>query len=726
MQNKYFKNSIYNSAIVLIIIVSTIMTPLSLIPKKAEAQQVSAKMVSISALPECSETKPATKALFRGTVGALSAAIGGADTKTSIVAGGVSVGTGYIVDSITDSFKEDLKEEAKKAADDAVNAALSDSNSVSVHLSQGDRKVAQDTKKAAEAAKKAAERSADNTTCLAAIGRIITKMLLQKITVSTINWINGGFDGSPSFIQDPGKFFLDIAKSEVLQFNDELITSGSPFAKTWIKNTVSAFNSKFQDNAAYSLDKMIKNTTPQYSDLTFQVDFSQGGWNAWNAITQAPQNNPLGFQLMADNELQKRLDGTVKSTADRVGEALSQADGFLGDERCASPEGVTKEQDRRAREEKRRIELYNYNLPEGGMKKVTSGVDTQICLEWQYVTPGSMIAQAAGETMGLTKDSLLAAQDLNDAIEAVMNALLAKFSSTLMEKGFAALDAGELGDGPLTIDGISNDVGRYQSQTERDFIPSQLSSSWLQANPDFNIRTDLTQALIDEQRTYSDKLAQQNKELNSTTDGNPYALSADKKSSNAYGLIPVIHQLDYCIPGPHPGWENDAQTNLTNIFSSSSANISSGDSGPSFAMTVVNSIPFVGGLIGALFADDAGEQTYEARNQYADIVYNLTGFRPRVRKSLDNLEILDSRLTSKDGIIYITNQMLYRYAQIMNKTYFSLNMLPPIAKEAAVSFNQLPGYFQIIQDNEDKINILKTTFNILGDIKEKVNELNKN
>ena len=87
--------------------------------------------------------------------------------------------------------------------------------------------------------------------------------------------------------------------------------------------------------------------------------------------------------------------------------------------------------------------------------------------------------------------------------------------------------------------------------------------------------------MIDEQRTYSDKLALQNKELTSTTDGKDYyifpsrlptilklneQLNPDaKKPSNAYGLIPVIYQLDYCIPGPHPGFEEDSRRILAAV-----------------------------------------------------------------------------------------------------------------------------------------------------------------
>ena len=170
----------------------------------------------------------------------------------------------------------------------------------------------------------------------------------------------------------------------------------------------------------------------------------------------------------------------------------------MGDQRCVDPDGVTKQEDAAGL-----VERSNHPNNDPDPKVLKYVYLNRICNQWKYVTPGSMIADAATSTMTTTKDSLLVAQDLNDAIAAVTDALLAHFSSDLMEKGFANIQTEDL-------TGSSNfSSGTYQSQTQKDYIPSQLSSSWLQANPEFDIRTDLTQALIDEQRTYSDKLALQ-------------------------------------------------------------------------------------------------------------------------------------------------------------------------------------------------------------------------
>ena len=253
-------------------------------------------------------------------------------------------------------------------------------------------------------------------------------------------------------------------------------------------------------------------------------------------------------------------------------------------------------------------------------------------------------------------------------------------------------------------------------------MPSQLSSSWLSANPEFNIRADLTQALIDEQRTYSDKLALQNKELMSTTDGQKYTLATDGKSSNAYGLIPVIYQLDYCIPGPHPGWEEDSQRTLnavTNlIVSETEESIQNKDgvaisavastlsplAGAIIGSELGSSFPVVGTIIGALVGGAVSHiidrlskpgKTEKLRLYYSVNILALTGMMPDYTNGDD---VTTANITSKQYVTQGMNGLLDRYIQIMNKTYFvNPEMLPTVAKEAATDFNQLTGYGQMIK-----------------------------
>ena len=379
MRKKYF----YNSIISFILIVSTILMPLSFIPKKAEAQigisgYTSGLAPAIASLPQCKEViNSGIKSLFSGIESLFSS------------------DEGPLLDM---SDLDDTASSAASSLESVASSATSQFDNINVFDTEANKKLDR-LERASEAIKQSTESLNANSTCIQSIGRLIIKMLLQKLTVSTVAWINSGFDGNPAFIQDPGRFFNDIAKNEILQFgleidNPELF----PFGRAWMQNTALAFNNKFQDNARYSLNELIQSTNPEFTAETFQQDFSQGGWNAWTAMTQVPANNPLGFKLMADNEIQRRLAGTTQSTAEQVHEALSQADGFLGDMRCVDPEGMTKQQSDDA---------------------IKAGNIEGTCKQWEYVTPGKLVSEAATNVMGYQNNAYLNVEDLNDAVAAI-------------------------------------------------------------------------------------------------------------------------------------------------------------------------------------------------------------------------------------------------------------------------------------------------------------------
>lgn len=719
MKNKNFKNSIIS----FVLILSTILAPLSFIPKKAEAQ-------------------------ISGYVGGLGPAIATLPQCQEIIGSGISSlfsGIGNLLgDESLNNLANQAGEIGASSLEDVASSATSQFTGVNVNLPPTTEQKINAIKANTEATKQSTESLNANSSCIQSIGRLIIKMLLQKLTVSTVAWINSGFDGEPAFVQDPGKFFSDIAKNEILQFGIEINNPELfPFGQAWLQNTATAFNNKFQDNAQYSLNELIQETTPEFSAETFQEDFSQGGWNAWTALTQVPANNPIGFKLMADNEIQRRLAGTTQSVAQDFRDALQQSNGFLGDMRCSSNPDITQQQKRDALEAGEEDPC----LASGG--------------NWEYVTPGKLVSEAATNVMGYQNNAYLNVQDLNDAVAAIIDALLGQFSQNIYDNGF--VNIGDQGiDGSLVYDS-SYSGELYTTQVEKDFMPSQLASSWLQANPNFNIRTDLTQALIDEQRTYSDKLALQNKELLSTTDGKEYKIDETTGISNAYGLIPTIYQLDYCIPGPHPGWENDSrkilaaatdailpetQQSLENLDTEqvigtvqsllpgigAAAGLALAATGGALATTFLFAGSFAGplgaiaglvvGYLISFFIDlfSGSDPGLNVRTYYSAIIAGLTGVLPDFENDTDDRVI---NISSKQGTVQGLNIILNRYIEIMNKTYFSSSdMLPPITNEATISFNQLTGYGQMIKNNEDKIALLKTTVNILGDIKNEINLLN--
>ncbi|MEK7539171.1 MAG: hypothetical protein AAB595_00810 [Patescibacteria group bacterium] len=163
----------------------------------------------------------------------------------------------------------------------------------------------------------------------------IAKSVLARITQATINWINSDFHGSPLFIENPESFFRDIAKSEIRRLVDMIgyDTFRFPFGPQTALNVISSYKSQLAYNAQYSLSKVIND--PRLL-VRFRNDFNYGGWNGFLINTQYPQNNYLGFNMIIQQNLASRLEGTLMAPAQKIQSLLQQSMGFLSPQICPS------------------------------------------------------------------------------------------------------------------------------------------------------------------------------------------------------------------------------------------------------------------------------------------------------------------------------------------------------------------------------------------------------
>ena len=560
----------------------------------------------------------------------------------------------------------------------------------------------------------------ENDSCLKSIARMVIKMLLQKITLSTVAWIQSGYEGKPFFIENTGEFLTDLARTEILQFGLEIDDPNIfPFGRDYMVRQANYFNRRFQENARYSLNEFIAETSPEYTADDFIGDFSHGGWNGWLGITMIPANNPVGFELLASEELGARVNGQVND----VNARLEQADGFLGDQRCAEPKGLTREAHNAALENPVRIPIID---PATGK---TIGYEIQgTCKRWEYVTPGKLIAETATNAVNYPTDNILKAEDMNDAVALLIDSVVAKFSSDFMNSGFAGVSS-QGREGSLIINQDEFYANSLPTQVEADF-PATSIHGWLASNPHFNIRTDLNQAVIDEQRTYVLKAQEQNEVIDD--------------------LIKTIFQLDYCIPGPHPGWEIDSRRILTAaenaIVSKTPADMKDATADElkklvSSAAPVVGSaiaaaigvgatagsvVPGLGTAIGAgiglvigFFINALGNDPEKLLSAYySGHVKLLTGIH--MNAGGDNPP---AKLANKHEVTKALDTIFERYVQLIHK-YYTPGFLPTVAPEAAIKYSQIPGYKQIQEQNRNKIVELNATVKRLSDLKVKIDTLN--
>src|SRR3989344_1283862 len=116
---------------------------------------------------------------------------------------------------------------------------------------------------------------------LSCLARAVARAMLQQITISTVNWINSGFSGSPSFISNYQQFFTNVADQAAGSFiqGSDLAFLCSPF-RLQVRIAVA------QAYLRYAPSCTLTDVTSNIQG--FMNDFTQGGWPAYLSFTTAP------------------------------------------------------------------------------------------------------------------------------------------------------------------------------------------------------------------------------------------------------------------------------------------------------------------------------------------------------------------------------------------------------------------------------------------------------
>lgn len=111
----------------------------------------------------------------------------------------------------------------------------------------------------------------------------VAKLAIQTMTKSIVNWINGGFEGSPAFETDLSNSLRQLGDGVAQQFLVELANNQkiqSPFVENLVTKVGAGYylysgREGIASRLRYTLDQSATD------DKAFLAgDFNQGGWNA--------------------------------------------------------------------------------------------------------------------------------------------------------------------------------------------------------------------------------------------------------------------------------------------------------------------------------------------------------------------------------------------------------------------------------------------------------------
>lgn len=568
--------------------------------------------------------------------------------------------------------------------------------------------------------------------CGRRIERAAAQIILRSITLSTVDWINHGFNGNPLYPKDTSALLGNIRDQTIKDFSSSLgfDTKNYPFGRNVAKQLTNQIKQTFAERARYSLDNVIAQRYPGSTTLDFMNNFATGGWEAFQAQFDVA-NNPIGFTFTAESELSSRLDGTDYSQAQNIRDQLQRSGGLLDVTKCVSPAtydaGTSPDKAAKAHDELQNALATELSSGSSPLLTQLEEHDRQVILENTCTktvtqTPGSAVSSMLNTTLNIPSNSLINGQDLAADLTAIFDAL----ANQLVQKGFASLSSSNGDTKPYanntttvpnvrTVTTTTATGGGTGGGTTGGTTTSDGSQWYNQNSGQFNLLTGLPGVIANEQTVEATLVAQND--------------AANK-------IIPALYRLDLCVPGPRPGWDTDAENKLSQFVSLIPFDWNHMTPGVRDQMNAVLGDPTVGN---GLYTERMGNGFYATTESdavknsrfYGTLLYLTTGILPSELKSpfilgYDNINssLFESAgpLNDRDSIVSLIQTVYSRYKEKVGQTY-NLSTLPTEAAPGAQEYKKIPLYQEGIAENNTLIQATDATIRRIQLLKDRLDPI---
>ncbi len=418
----------------------------------------------------------------------------------------------------------------------------------------------------------------------------LAKTALHSLTGSVVNWINSGFNGSPSFLTNPGGYFTDLADQATGEFiSDTGVLSAlcSPFnidvRLALALNQSNGYGGRYTCTLSSIINNVQNSTVNGMSINGFMNgDFSQGGWPAFIAIGE-PSNNEAGVYLQAQSDLAERISGKQAS----VDKQLTQGNGFLSWQSCTTVNpaqaqamaGIAPGSQLQTASQSLANDL-NYNgsggyvgstllnqttgqssaatQPMNALDLENAGIQTSVDASGnvnyqscQTQTPGSVINSSLEKVLGSSVDELGLTNDINEIVSALFSQLLIKTLSGGLS-GASQSTSGSSNLGSITNQLIQDQDGQANAAALQGQAAGEVQQTANTAQQAVTYRSQIVTALTGELSLYQTTSACIANELGVVTSSYNY--------QNNYSNSPTFGQQQQ-----QPLTPNYLQSELTSI-----------------------------------------------------------------------------------------------------------------------------------------------------------------
>lgn len=224
----------------------------------------------------------------------------------------------------------------------------------------------------------------------------LAKAMLYNITVSTVNWINSGFQGNPGFVQDFRGLLTDTADQMIGEFIAKDLGAGflcSPFSFQ-IKIALAQSYLPYKQRSACTFTQIAGNVGG------FVEGNNSGGWDNWLQVTTVPQNNAYGSFVLAQDALSQKIFNAQAAKE----KYLDWGRGFRDWEVCETQEQA----------DKNRGGGFDFDAPDADQTYRPAPV----C---EKRTPGAVVQDRLSATLNIDLQQLAVADNINAIMDALAN-----------------------------------------------------------------------------------------------------------------------------------------------------------------------------------------------------------------------------------------------------------------------------------------------------------------
>lgn len=259
---------------------------------------------------------------------------------------------------------------------------------------------------------------------------------LDQLTNSIVNWIRGGFEGSPKYAVDTNQLFADyagqVANDLARQIRSIAVCDFTPTFKNDLANAVELTphaRNGFTDAVSCPFGRDFLT----FSAQEFSDDIQNGGWQAFEA-SLSDRGNPFGVTLLTNRELALRQE----RSADQTKQKLSWSNGFadiVDTEDCSYPLSETVDYSGYGddQESESYIESSSGSVADF-MQETEGSSDADVLAARNFyqktycktTTPGAIVGDQLKRSLGVDAERLGFVDNMNKIIGALIEAIANK------------------------------------------------------------------------------------------------------------------------------------------------------------------------------------------------------------------------------------------------------------------------------------------------------------